>query len=183
MDSAISTQSWLERAITKVHASEYYQQHVMDEWYETLPVPIHNGNEVFLLISYGKNVKTLNPQQPLKPDPPHLNCYIRYPDGFLRWNFDVKKNIWPNWGLAPATPMGQAKGKAMERRRTYFSAMSHAMDLGAFSMSVATPEACAAVTTARDALLAAANPTLGEYYGRAVTIFDNWLQAHCLIRE
>src|SRR5215471_14172088 len=97
MDIDNNAASWVERAVIEMRASQAYRTQVVDEWYETLPVPAWNEHATWLVVGFGKNTRTGDPARPLQSRLPHLTCTLRYPDGEQHWSIDnAAQRTWPS---------------------------------------------------------------------------------------
>lgn len=180
---------WVEEAVMEMRASTAYQKNIIDEWYELLPVPLHNQQGAWIEVSFGRSAKSHVAGGLIRAVHPHLRYIVRYPDKYALWIDNVE-----NAGQAmPASTPGTSDrlvnlsgspapiGTVMERRRTYFKALSHALKLGAFSSQIDgnTAEVCEAVSQSRTALAEAMNPVVREWYDEALERFRGWLNEHC----
>jgi hypothetical protein len=174
---------WVEQSISIVHKSAYYQEVVVDEWYETLPVLFWDENGSWILISFGRNEKTSDPKLPMRPTPPHLSCLVHYPGREMKWKDVTQDSRWINWNPLSVANVQEAKGKVMERRQRYYSALSNVLGLMAFPKntlpSVVDSKICNSMIVARNTLFAAANPLLSTYYTIVTTPIENFLQQYC----
>ncbi len=184
MDNATPPTSWVERAVIEMKDSEFFQSRVHDEDYKTLPVPVWNAQQTWLVIGIGVNTRSGGPLGAVTSRAPHLVCVVEWPQATLHWVVDnTAQRAWPTQaGLpTPALPTALA-GKPRERVLRYYEALSRALENGAFaSTAPADPQsACAAARETREAFLPASPyPNLAPYYAASLHGVDDWLATHC----
>jgi hypothetical protein len=184
MDYNTPPTSWVEHAIIEMRQSPTYREKIVDEWYETLPVPAWDAQRHWMVIGFGKNSRSGGPTGPATSSPPHMACAVSYPDGRQQWSLEnTPQRAWPGSANAvvPTLPPPVAGG-LMDRRRRYYRALSDALQQGAFGTAPAAnpPAACAAARETRAAfMLAVTYPNLAPVYAGALAQMDGWLDTHC----
>jgi hypothetical protein len=124
---------------------------------------------------------------PVTSSPPHLACTLSYPEGQQQWSVEnTATRAWPASAAAavPTLPPPVAGG-LMDRRRSYYRALSDALQQGAFSAVAPAnaPAACAAARETRASfLLAVTYPNLAPMYAGALAQMDGWLGTNCGVR-
>jgi hypothetical protein len=184
MDHNIPPPSWVEQAVIDMRESQDYQKRIVDEWYETLPVPAWNAQQNWLVVGFGKNSRSGGPMGPVQSRAPHIACVLSYPDGKQQWSVDnLTQRVWPaaDGATNPALPT-QIAGSPMERLRHYYRALSGALEQGAFTAHAPrnAAGACAAARETRDLFLPASPyPNLTQIYAGALGNIDGWLKTNC----
>ncbi len=186
MDRTSPPPSWVEREIIETRASQTYRNQVVDEWYETLPVPAWDGRGRWRVIGFGKNARRGDAARRGPSRPPHLACVVRYPDGARQWSVEGSaQHAWPASSAVESIPSASEStpvGSLMERRRAYYGALSTALAHGAFTTQAPTnkAEACVSARTARNAFLPAATyANLVPVYAVPFASMDAWLASNC----
>jgi hypothetical protein len=184
MDSATLPPPWVERAVVEMRRSPEYQSRIVDEWYETLPVPAWNDSRTWLVVGFGKTVRAGGPTSPAQARAPHIACGVCYPDGPRQWAVDnTAQRVWPTRAGTPEPTLpAPVVGGSQERREHYYQLLSVALDQGAFSahQPANPPSACSAARAVRVSFLPAAiYQSLAPVYATALQDMDGWLAAHC----
>ena len=186
MDFAATPQpSWVEHAVVEMRRSPEYQARIIDEWYETVPVPAWNDTRNWLVVGFGKTTRRgPGPQSPVEVRAPHIACVVSYPDGQRQWAVDnTALRVWPTHAGDPEPVFPPlAVGGSQQRREHYYALLSSALGHGAFAAH--TPPdpvaACTAARAAREAFLPAATyASLAPIYATPLHDMDGWLSAHC----
>ena len=135
MEHAAPPPSWVERAVVEIRASSTYRSKVADEFYETLPVPAWSAQHNWLVVGFGAIHRRAPPPGPFETRMPHMACTVSYPDGLQHWSLDeAVAPLWPvRPGLADAAIPPPVIDGLQERKRQYYSALSQALAVDAFT--------------------------------------------------
>jgi len=184
MDNATPSSSWVQQAVLQMRASDTYQSKVFDEHYETLPVPVWNSQQNWLVVGFGVNSRTGGPLGAITSRAPHLVCAIEWPSAALHWVVDnTAQRAWPTQaGLPEPVIPTDRQGDLTQRRQRYYEALSRALDKGAFASKPPADAraACEAARATRDALLPASPyKNLLPHYATPLHSIDGWIAANC----
>lgn len=184
MDTNTPQTSWVEHAVVAMKRTDVYRTQLDDEDYRTVPVPVWNSQQTWLVVGVGIARQAGGPPNPVKTRPPHLVCIVEWPTATIHWIVDnTAERAWPTQpGLpAPVFP-ADISGRRRDLTVRYYEALSKALEQGAFSARAPDnpPAACAAAGEMRTAFLAAAaDENLAPYYAAPLHNINGWIAANC----
>ena len=80
-------ENWVFTMVMKMRKGDYYQDNIIDEWYESLPVLNIYEGIIAMDVFFGRNISITDGKKAVERKPcwPHVVCTISYPNGREEW--------------------------------------------------------------------------------------------------
>ncbi len=172
---------WVAEAVKGMRRSSYYRKHIIDEWYETLPIPQWSRRNILVSVLFGKNVtdESTNIIAPSRvPCWPHIVCSILYPASILSWS-EISSPSGIMIDRDRDNHRFSLNPNIMESRRNYYVALSEMLSSHSWLDDESVKFDCKWAMKTYESMLGAANLPLAPLYDSESIQLVSWIHENC----